>query len=624
MDKRARSPQTETKKWASWTAVLAALILIFSLLASLVHTGFGTVTVRDIQYLTGEGGLQRALLYIPDSATPQSPAPAIVACHGYNNTAEVQDINAIELSRRGYVVISIDAYRHGLSSETDPSMPAAQGGGTYSALQYLGTLPYVDTSRIGMIGHSMGGINIQAGALRACMEHELDPSIVVPTAVAPTASWLAAGEDGRHVLTDYGVNIALFNAIYDEFYYPDQGGRVNLTDAATATMGFENAAYDTFYRYGDAAALDRDDAVTAAASGELRALHVYPMTHPGIHFSKAAETDIVEFFDITLRGGQTTIAPDQQIWRLKHYFSGIALLAGILLVIPVGGLLLQTRFFSTLVRPEPASYAVVENKKQGVTYVLLTLACMVPSAVLYYFCMAWGNALLSNFLPLACVNGIVVLNVLSALISLAVFMLMYRLVYKKNGASIDNMGVRLPVRQVLKALLLAVLTFAATYGMLVLIDYLFKVDYRFWVFSIRTLTPVKWGIWARYLPFYLVFFLMSGLSLNMTTRIRGKSEVLNTALCFICSAFGLFVLCMLDYGVFFATGYKLFPVVGGAGTSLAGILLWGVIFILPLSALISRFFFKKTGSIWAGAFVNSCVVTLFAVSNTVVTLGALY
>jgi hypothetical protein len=117
---------------------------------------------------------------------------------------------------------------------------------------------------------------------------------------------------------------------------------------------------------------------------------------------------------------------------------------------------------------------------------------------------------------------------------------------------------------------------------------------------------------------------MSGLSLNMTTRIRRKSEVLNTALCFICSAFGLFVLCMLDYGVFFATGYKLFPVVGGAGTSLAGILLWGVIFILPLSALISRFFFKKTGSIWAGAFVNSCVVTLFAVSNTVVTLGALY
>lgn len=29
MDKRARFPQTETKKWASWTAVLAALILIF-------------------------------------------------------------------------------------------------------------------------------------------------------------------------------------------------------------------------------------------------------------------------------------------------------------------------------------------------------------------------------------------------------------------------------------------------------------------------------------------------------------------------------------------------------------------------------------------------------------------
>ena len=143
MDKQPRPARTETRKWAVWTAALVAVILVFSLLASLVHTGFGTVTVRDIQYMTGEGGLQRALLYIPDSATPQSPAPAIVACHGYNNTAEVQDINSIELSRRGYVVISIDAYRHGLSSETDPAMPSAQGGGTYSALQYLGTLPYV-------------------------------------------------------------------------------------------------------------------------------------------------------------------------------------------------------------------------------------------------------------------------------------------------------------------------------------------------------------------------------------------------------------------------------------------------------------------------------------------------
>lgn len=616
------------RKPALLLCVFLAIIFVFSLLAGQVHSSFGVVKIWDIRYATEEGGFQRALLYVPKSATAENPAPAIVACHGYNNTAEVQDINAIELSRRGYVVISIDAYRHGLSSEADSGQAEPAGGGTYAALQYLGTLPYVDAENIGMVGHSMGGMNIQAGAAVAFARQEQNPEIVVPKSVVPTASFIIPGEDGLPILSKYPVNYAIVNAVYEEFVsaiMPDgRGDELNQTQSITDTFGFALPEYHQLYEYGNPTPLSREEAVAAAERLQLREVTMTPVTHPGIHFSQRAVRDIVDFFDISLRGGAAPIAATNQVWMWKHIFSGIAMLAFILLAIPLGGVLLQTRFFATIIKPEPESYAVVQGGKGAVRYVLLFLVCAVPSALLYFICMLLGNLMISNFFPLANVNGVLILNLLSGLISLLFFFVFYKTMYKKNGATMDNMGVKLPVKQIFKTLLLAAVLFFASYFTLLFVDYFFKVDFRFWVFSFRTITPVKWGIWLRYIPIYLFFFAVTGLTLNMTTRIKGKSEVVNTLLIFVSSMFGLLVLCLLDYLTFFATGYKLFPTVLGISTGLFGILLWGIIFILPLAALITRYFFKKTGTIWLGAFTNAFIVTLFAISNTVVTVGPLY
>ena len=78
---------------------------------------------------------------------------------------------------------------------------------------------------------------------------------------------------------------------------------------------------------------------------------------------------------------------------------------------------------------------------------------------------------------------------------------------------------------------------------------------------------------------------------------------------------------MIDYIALKHTGVKVFqfiPFTADTTAALAGVLLWGLLFILPVGALLSRLYFKKTGSIWAGGFVNALVVTLFAISNTVV------
>ena len=49
------------------------------------------------------------LLYVPDSATEENPAPAAVVVHGWWKTSESQSSTAMELGR-GIVALAIDMY----------------------------------------------------------------------------------------------------------------------------------------------------------------------------------------------------------------------------------------------------------------------------------------------------------------------------------------------------------------------------------------------------------------------------------------------------------------------------------------------------------------------------------
>ena len=53
-------------------------------------------------------------------------------------------------------------------------------------------------------------------------------------------------------------------------------------------------------------------------------------------------------------------------------------------------------------------------------------------------------------------------------------------------------------------------------------------------------------------------------------------------------------------------------------TALAGIMLFSLLFILPLAALASRLLFKKSGSAWLGGFLTAFVVLAFTVSEMVI------
>ena len=132
-----------------------------------VQTDFGKVTIKDLRFETESGHQMSALLFVPDNATPENQAPAIVCSHGWYNNRDA-DLNYVEYARRGFVVLSIDMYGHGNSDNLpagDWWKPENNANGMYDAVKMMAKLPFVDAERIGVTGHSNGAF---ATALRLC------------------------------------------------------------------------------------------------------------------------------------------------------------------------------------------------------------------------------------------------------------------------------------------------------------------------------------------------------------------------------------------------------------------------------------------------------------------------
>ncbi len=642
--------------------LILAIILICSFVQYSVLTNGRRTRVEDVSWVTDDGAYLASRIFIPEGVDANNPAPAVVCAHGWNNTLEVQEVNYIELSKRGYVVISCDAYGHGNSTQavglmTDDDLAdcapndmvnldfegdaVVQDGGVYSALQYLGTLPFVDKERIGLIGHSMGGYTVQAAAYRALVNHETDPEVTVPNAM------FVMCEGADYDFAGFPINIATITPQYDEFGTGHWGvtePRLANTSAKLKNyFGFSEDApdivYNQFYSYGEQQGISEADAVEVAKAGKLRvAYFLEGRTHAGTHNSKVAEEDILNFFRVTLKNSLTeAISASNQTWLTKNIAGLVSLFMFFLIMIPVTLMLVNTKFFESLVK-KPYSGVVLQDSKSKGLYVLLFVLGMIPAFLLFYPLMgAPIGVKCHNFIsqipfknssvfPMQIMNGYSLFNVVMGVITLAIFYAAYALVSKKNGGRFADYNLRISFKDFLKTVLLSAIVFISSYMILALMNYFFGIDFRFFTLSIKTITPLKWSLYLRYVLFFAVFYIVNSISLNTSVALAGKREWVNYLLCAVSSVGGLLVLHVVAYGSFYTTGFLGMSKYCSYGNSsaMAAILVWGLLFVLPLTSIISRVLYKKTGNVWISGLVNTFAVTFFAISNTAITNGIFY
>lgn len=126
-----------------------------------------TVYTRyHITYKSGELTIS-GIMNVPKAAVPEGGFPVLFLNHGYIDPAAYTNGRGLKreqdyLTRRGYVVIHSD-YRNHAQSDDDPEVDVELRFGyvedIINAVRALkkANLPYVNTAKLGMLGHSMGG-----------------------------------------------------------------------------------------------------------------------------------------------------------------------------------------------------------------------------------------------------------------------------------------------------------------------------------------------------------------------------------------------------------------------------------------------------------------------------------
>ena len=101
-------------RWAAALAVLLCIVFVALFFANRIQTANGEIAITE-GYLPSEVGNLYYKLYTPAGLGDGEKAPGVLLLHGYQNDHETNAAYAIELAKRGAVVLSIDEYGHGAS-----------------------------------------------------------------------------------------------------------------------------------------------------------------------------------------------------------------------------------------------------------------------------------------------------------------------------------------------------------------------------------------------------------------------------------------------------------------------------------------------------------------------------
>ncbi len=661
--------------------VALVVILAGSILAS-VFNGSNGVKVSRTQFETANGTLS-GLLYMPSDASSTHPKPTIIVTHGYLNSAEMQDANAIELSRRGYVVLALDQYDHGHSDYKNELYSDTSFFGIWlpfwvnsmhDAVAYMYEQPYVlkdenGNGIIGVTGHSMGGFG-------TTMAIAMDEQEFLQTGIRKIYCGLTEGSDFMY--TGFvGIDAATADSLgggryqgkvaaqYDEFFFNDpavQGGTVRHKDYVSTPDGMtflqqtSPAQANTWYETSD---------------GGHRIIYQPAQTHPWNHFSKTTTAYAISFYTEAFKDFQsdlTAIDPQNQVWQWKEFFECVALVGFVMLILAVAQILLALPFFSRAKTGTLPVQATTSGTKKWIGYVITVIAILLPAFfftplmddgagsasvnILFFAGLAAGVCGLVCFIlslmkktsasPVgSCflavsgallaliakrpmyqdnsvwtapgINSIAYWTIGCALMALVVMSAVYVFLKDHSRLSLADYGVTFKPVAIIAGICTALVSVVIAYAVLFLMDALFKTDFRIWTFAFKTFDMNILPAILRYLPTFLLFYVISTASITINTNTQGTKGIKGYLLAICLNAGGAILWLANQYIRLFATGVAAHP-----GSALSGIVLVAMVPTLSIAAIISRNLYKRTGNIWTPACLNALLMTTMAIANTMV------
>lgn len=623
-----------------------------------IQTDHGNVAVSEGTIET-DVGLLTYKLYVPDTATSDNPAPGVLLLHGYQNDHETCAAYAIELARRGAVVMALDEYGHGSTtagllnrgyvnhrvkvnfgeeSEADGTFTSAGGPtrfrlmmnfsnlsffdekythdadgnsitdsscGGVDAYAVLATMDNVDPSRLGVSGHSMGtwsSWSVAAAYSGVTNEEGVD--------ISPKATVLQCGELFRESAYDSEAyqfnNVLLLQAIYDEFsYFRDYKNFVDdsvlHSELRAEFLGCDtaDAAWDTTFG--------------SFADGSARRMELLETNHRLTTHDAAGLAVALDWFGEAL-GISHPLGKHDQVAMTKEWLVFAAMLLAIAATLPLMELLLMLPFFAPVAKPLPPREGILPRKSwrknaaitlflAGATYPFMTQLghglFPFPEGI---FRMTIGNGFLCWYLLLIGIMiGTTAVSVRKA---------------KKQGITLwHSLGLAGPDSAKIdwtlcgRSAVLTACMIGMMYALVAVFETVFLLDFRFiWPFF-KTFTFARFGQFLVYLPFFALFFVLNNSKIfaGMRTEATYETGARGFLSCWWRSAMlmigGVLVIVLIEYIPFFAgigPGADLLfsSTFGGPFMSIL------IVFVpqVLVFSLLCTYIYRRTGNVYTGAF----------------------
>jgi dienelactone hydrolase len=196
----SRVPTRALARGRGWVSVVLALAVLSAAGQTLAGSLVEFANVLEHAKPTRLSGY----LSRPDGA---GPFPAVVVLHGCGGISSHSIGIADELTRLGYVALTVDSFGPRAMTDACGQLFIGQATDAYAAARFLAQQPAVDPERIAMLGQSMGGSSALAALERGSIEHRFPEKFAAaiayypscsghpPTLTAPTLILIGAADD---------------------------------------------------------------------------------------------------------------------------------------------------------------------------------------------------------------------------------------------------------------------------------------------------------------------------------------------------------------------------------------------------------------------------------------------
>lgn len=571
------------KKKPSFLLVSILVVVISTVLIWLLNSNFGRTKIQRMTVPAGNGNSMSYVVFVPENATVETPAPAVVIWPGRSSNSHQLDMWGVEMSRRGYVAVTVDWNGNG---ETD--VLASQEDYVTSLMNSVLDMPYVDTDHIAVLGNSAGN----SAATSACRLYA-DHVVAYIADVHP-----------RLLEDQPPVNTLVIEAMSDQYvkhFIGDQDAVfAYLTEAWNLSEPLEEGKM-----YGD------------ASEGTLRQFVITPTIH---HVSalnaagmKAASLFLAEFMPETGSNDlQGTILLWVQLLQVLAY-------AGIIMFIAAMGSWMYTNIpYFREVGNAPTPNNGLRGAALGRNIVI---AVAIPLVTFFPVSWMFHNAeFLNGLFPSRNLRGILGWLVTNAVITLLMTAWgsakAKREGHPKTAAdyAFAGVGEQLKPYKIWRAFVMGAILVATVYSWVSFVEEIFGINYQVW--NLLNISAIPGNRFFKAIPFVCTVFvilLAANIGMNTSrrlpdtgnpTRDMARQIVLNV----VVSAGVITLLLFLQYGIGWITGTYMMPQLEnlGGGTSSGALdFSFGFPLIMGFSAGISTYFYRKTNNIWIGLFTST-------------------